>query len=66
MTKRQALTILFKAAGRDAAGVGVGIRQIPSEEKRMEIARAIKRLWRDAYNFDPQASDFSNMGLPQP
>lgn len=66
MTRREALRILFEAAAKDAAGVGTGIRSLPTEKRRLEIAQAIKLLWRKAYDFDPQDSDFLNMGLPIP
>lgn len=63
MTKREALTILIRHAARDIGGVGCGVRPEIDEEAREKVRQAIKKLWREVYNFPIADTDLWNLGL---
>jgi hypothetical protein len=46
MTLNEAIRVLMRAAARDAAGAGCGIRSLPSNEERSKIAEAMLRCGR--------------------
>ncbi len=63
MTKREAINILIKHAASDCVGAGCGPgHQIPSEEERLRVSRAVLKVWPEKY-FGP---NWFNIGLPEP
>ena len=62
MTRREALLILFDHTGKNCVGMGLGIRSI-TEKDREEGRAAVKRLWRDVYDWDASDSDLRNLGF---
>ena len=66
MTRRRALNILMRAAGRDMIGAGVGIRGVPTGAAREEINRAAWKLWPDIYSWDEARTQMSDYGFEQP
>jgi hypothetical protein len=66
MTRQRALQILIEHAARDCVGAGCGYHTVPSEERRMEVSRAVRKLWRNAYDWPITDTDFLNLGIPIP
>jgi hypothetical protein len=66
MTRADALKVLIREAAKAVAGSGVGIREDLTESRRMDVARAVQRLHREAYGFEAGADTFFNAGLPNP
>jgi hypothetical protein len=64
MTFRRALQVLIQHAAENQAGTGCGIRSLPSDNARMEIAEAIEKTWPKAYGtFDLDDATRHNLGI---
>jgi len=64
MTTREAIGILMKHAGRNCQEVGVGVRSLPSEAEQLRVSRAVRKVWRLAYNREFSDGELQNLGLP--
>ena len=62
MTKKEALKILIKAGSNDIIGSGMGYRKT-SDEWRKTVSDAIRKLYKDAYGMEVDASVEFNLGL---
>lgn len=57
MTLSKAMRILLRHAERDCAGVGRGIRGIPTDGERRELREAAARIWKQAYGYAPSTDE---------
>jgi hypothetical protein len=65
MTKREAIALLIEHAARNCAGVGCGIRALPSAEEKQRVAQAVRKVWPLAYPGQQcTANDLANRSLP--
>lgn len=52
ITKKRALAILFETAQSHLRGSGCGLAERPDARREALIRAAVRKLWRDAYQFD--------------
>lgn len=63
MSKKEAMQILIRHAAANCAGVGQGIRTMPSEQERERVKEAIVKLYPAAYGYPVDSSVLFNLGL---
>jgi hypothetical protein len=63
VTKREALHILIHHAAASCAGVGCGIRTLPSDDEKRRVRDAIAKVYRDAYGREMEDTDQRNLNL---
>lgn len=63
MTRKEAILILIEHAAKDCAGSGCGPgHRIPSDSRRLVVARAILKVWPEKH-YGP---NWFNLNLPDP
>ena len=62
MTRKEAIHILIEHAAANCAGTGCGIRSEISENQRIQVAKAILKVWPEK-QYGP---NWFNLGLPDP
>ena len=64
MTYRKALRVLIQNAADNCSGCGTGMRSLPSDNVRAEVADAIEKVWPKAYTtFDLDDATRYNLGI---
>lgn len=63
MTRKKALQILIKHAAANCAGVGCGLRTLPSKQEQEKVKQAIDKFYFEAYGYQLDSSAWFNLGL---
>lgn len=63
MTKKEAIQILIKEAGNNMRGVGCGVRDEISNERRERAREAARVVWKTVYGYQPDDNDLRGHGF---